>query len=113
MEKERSIGDISMLVPAPEENYFLPQDVIEHMERINELSKRLQEHKINLHLTDKTRDFLADAGFDPVYGARPLKRAIQQKLENRLAADLVAGKFSDGDKIKIDAQTHSFIIGKM
>ena len=47
-------------------------------------------------------DRLAEAGFDPVYGARPLKRVIQQQLENTLAQDLLAGQFKAGDTIKVD-----------
>jgi ATP-dependent Clp protease ATP-binding subunit ClpB len=56
-----------------------------------------------LELTDKARDFLADAGYDPVYGARPLRRAIQHYLQDKLAPMLLAGEFKEGDTIKVDA----------
>ena len=49
-----------------------------------------------------------DEGYDAAFGARPLKRTIQQRLENPLAAELLAGKFTDGDTIKIDADAHKF-----
>jgi len=54
-----------------------------------------------------------DEGYDPSFGARPLKRTIQQRLENPLATELLAGKFADGDKIKIDADTHKFTFEKV
>jgi len=64
------------------------------------LRKRLAEKSMGLELTDEVMDQLAEVGFDPVYGARPLKRAIQQWIENPLAEQLLAGKFKDGDTIQ-------------
>ena len=52
-------------------------------------------------LSDAARDRLAEAGFDPVYGARPLKRAIQQQIENPLAQEILNGKFGPGDTIEV------------
>ncbi|MFU8797610.1 MAG: AAA family ATPase, partial [Gammaproteobacteria bacterium] len=66
------------------------------------LRKRLQERKFELVITNAALDTLAAAGFDPVYGARPLKRAIQQNLENPLAQALLEGKFLPGSTINID-----------
>jgi ATP-dependent Clp protease ATP-binding subunit ClpB len=63
------------------------------------LRKRLAERDIDLTLDDKARDALSEAGFDPVYGARPLKRAIQQQMENPLAQKMLAGVFGPGDRI--------------
>jgi ATP-dependent Clp protease ATP-binding subunit ClpB len=54
-----------------------------------------------------------DEGYDPSFGARPLKRTIQQRLENPLATQLLSGKFADGDKVKIDADAHKFTFEKM
>ena len=68
------------------------------------LHDRLAERDIRIHLSDAARDKLADAGFDPVYGARPLKRAIQQQLENPLAQEILAGKYMPGDTICIDIE---------
>ncbi|RKY07061.1 MAG: ATP-dependent chaperone ClpB, partial [Planctomycetota bacterium] len=72
------------------------------------LADRLKERHLAVEFTDSARKQLMDEGYDPAYGARPLKRTIQQRLENRLAAELLAGKFADGDKIKIDANAHRF-----
>ncbi len=65
------------------------------------LHDRLAERDIRIHLSDAARDRLADAGFDPVYGARPLKRAIQQQVENPLAQEILQGKFKPGDLIDV------------
>jgi ATP-dependent Clp protease ATP-binding subunit ClpB len=67
------------------------------------LGKRLAERQLTLTLSDKALDLLGNIGFDPVYGARPLKRAIQQQLENPLAKDILEGKFQPGDTIAVDA----------
>ena len=63
--------------------------------------KRLAEKEIKLSVSEDAVDFLARSGFDPVYGARPLKRAVQTYLENPLAQEILAGKFLSGDKIKV------------
>jgi ATP-dependent Clp protease ATP-binding subunit ClpB len=73
----------------------------------------LDERKIKLEFTDSARSQIMDEGYDPVFGARPLKRTIQQRLENQLAAELLAGKFTDGDTIKIDADAHKFTFEKV
>ena len=65
------------------------------------LHDRLADRDIRIHLSDAARDKLADAGFDPVYGARPLKRAIQQQVENPLAQEILQGKFRPGDVIEV------------
>jgi len=67
------------------------------------LRKRLQERNMDLTLDDAARDLLGEAGFDPVYGARPLKRAIQQQIENPLAQKILQGEFVPGDRIRIGA----------
>jgi ATP-dependent Clp protease ATP-binding subunit ClpB len=70
--------------------------------QIERLQKRLVERDLQLDVSDKALDYLAEAGFDPIYGARPLKRAIQQYLENPLAQDILQGKFKPKDKIFVD-----------
>ena len=65
------------------------------------LHERLAERDIQIHLSEAARDKLADAGFDPVYGARPLKRAIQQQVENPLAQEILQGSFKPGDTIEV------------
>lgn len=67
------------------------------------LEKRLSERGISIDLTDKAYDLLGNIGFDPVYGARPLKRAIQQQIENPLASEILRGAFANGDTVKVDA----------
>jgi ATP-dependent Clp protease ATP-binding subunit ClpB len=67
------------------------------------LHRRLHDREIEIVLDDGARDRLATAGFDPVYGARPLKRAIQQQLENPLAQRILGGDFGPGDRISVSA----------
>jgi len=66
-----------------------------------ELSERLKEREMSLEVSEAALDKLVEAGFDPVYGARPLKRAIQQQLENGLAEKILAGVFGKGDRIRV------------
>ncbi|MYH90146.1 MAG: ATP-dependent chaperone ClpB [Gammaproteobacteria bacterium] len=65
------------------------------------LQRRLRGRGIELELADETLERLAEAGFDPVYGARPLKRAIQQQVENPLAQEILSGEFGEGDRIRV------------
>jgi len=67
------------------------------------LQRRLSERKITVELSDKAREFLAERGFDPAYGARPLKRLIQKEISDVLARKLLGGEFAEGDRIEIDA----------
>jgi ATP-dependent Clp protease ATP-binding subunit ClpB len=76
--------------------------------QLDYLRKRLAERDIRLELSDAALDKLVEAGFDPVYGARPLKRAIQQQLENPLAQALLRGEFGQGDTISIDVHEDRF-----
>jgi ATP-dependent Clp protease ATP-binding subunit ClpB len=69
--------------------------------QIDILRRRLQEREIGLVLTEAALDLIGEAGFDPVYGARPLKRAIQSQLENPLAQEILAGRFGAGDRIEV------------
>ena len=77
------------------------------------LRKRLQERNMDLVLEDSARDLLGAAGFDPVYGARPLKRAIQQQIENPLAQSILQGGFAPGDRIRVRAQEHQLVFEKV
>ena len=77
------------------------------------LRKRLVERNIELTLDDSARDLLGEAGFDPVYGARPLKRAIQQQIENPLAARILQGEFVPGDRIRIGARSGELTFSKL
>jgi ATP-dependent Clp protease ATP-binding subunit ClpB len=73
--------------------------------QIGELRKRLFEQDMSLVVSDDALDLIGEAGFDPVYGARPLKRAIQQQLENPLAQAILSGKYSPGHTIHVDCQS--------
>jgi ATP-dependent Clp protease ATP-binding subunit ClpB len=66
------------------------------------LKKRLLERGVGLDISRKAKELLAERGYDPVYGARPLKRTIQQDLQNPLAMKLLGGEFSEGDTVKVD-----------
>jgi ATP-dependent Clp protease ATP-binding subunit ClpB len=71
--------------------------------QLRNFEKRLAERDMRLEITDAAKDYLANVGYDPTYGARPLKRAIQRHLENGLAEDILAGRFAAGDTIVVDA----------
>jgi ATP-dependent Clp protease ATP-binding subunit ClpB len=68
--------------------------------QIDILRKRLADRRMTLEVSDEALDALAKEGFDPTFGARPLKRLIQRKLQNPLAMQMLEGKFGDGDSIK-------------
>jgi ATP-dependent Clp protease ATP-binding subunit ClpB len=80
----------------------------EHMKeiigiQIGALMKRLEERKIHIDLTDKAKDLLIEEGYDPTYGARPLKRTIQRRVLDPLAMRVLQGDFREGDTVRIDA----------
>ena len=81
--------------------------------QLNYLAERLDGRNIQVEFTDSAREQIMDEGYDPAFGARPIKRTIQQQLENPLAAELLAGKFADGDKIRINADGHRFSFEKI
>ena len=69
--------------------------------QLSHLRARLKEKKLDLVPTDEAKEFLAKEGFDPVYGARPLKRTIQREVQNPLAKKLLEGEYKEGDVIKV------------
>ena len=81
--------------------------------QLERLRHRLAERHISLELTDAAKEALAEAGWDPAYGARPLKRAIQRLVENPLALRLLEGDFADGDAIHIDAHGDELVFEKV
>jgi ATP-dependent Clp protease ATP-binding subunit ClpB len=81
--------------------------------QLNYLAQRVNARNLQVEFTDRARKQIMDEGYDPVYGARPLKRTIQQRIENPLAAEILASKFAEGDTIKIDASQHKFIFQKV
>jgi len=80
--------------------------------QINMLVRRLQSRDIGFEISEAALDLLGEAGFDPVYGARPLKRAIQRQLENPLATEILAGHFLPGEVIKVDVANDGLTFSK-
>jgi len=76
--------------------------------QVGELSARLEERRITVAVTPEAKDLLGELGFDPAFGARPLKRLIQQKIDNALANRILSGEISDGQHVTIGAQGRSF-----
>jgi ATP-dependent Clp protease ATP-binding subunit ClpB len=97
------IDDVVVFHPLAREHLAAIVDI-----QLGYLRERLEERDMSLRLDDAARDRLAEAGYDPVYGARPLKRAIQQKLENPLAQQILDGTFGPGDTIAIGVGTDGF-----
>jgi len=77
--------------------------------QLSMLGKRLAENDLSIEFTDAALDMLGEEGFDPVYGARPLKRVIQSKVENPLAQKLLGGEFAPGDKIVADVENGQIV----
>ncbi|MBI9018350.1 MAG: ATP-dependent chaperone ClpB [Phycisphaerae bacterium] len=90
----------------------------EHLKGIVEiqlgfLAERLKKRQMELAITDAGCELLIEEGYDPSFGARPLKRTIQNRLENPLATKILSGELVEGDHIKVDAAGHSFVIEKV
>jgi ATP-dependent Clp protease ATP-binding subunit ClpB len=77
--------------------------------QLGRLRERLAERRLGLELTDAAKEVLAEAGWDPTYGARPLKRALQRLVENPLAQRLLEGDFADGQTIRVHAQNGELV----
>ncbi|MFL5807844.1 MAG: AAA family ATPase, partial [Roseiflexaceae bacterium] len=74
--------------------------------QLGRLRNMLQDRKITLELTPAARERLAEEGYDPIYGARPLKRVIQQRIQNELAIRLLQGEFREGDAVIVDVDSN-------
>ncbi|MFO0429019.1 MAG: ATP-dependent chaperone ClpB [Planctomyces sp.] len=77
--------------------------------QIGRLSKQLEKNGFGLEVSDRAKQLLANEGYDPAYGARPLKRVIQQRLQNGLANEILSGRFKSGETIQIDASPDGFV----
>ena len=93
------VDDVVVFHPLTREHIRLIVDI-----QLSYLHDRLADRDMRIHLSEAARDKLAEAGFDPVYGARPLKRAIQQQVENPLAQEILTGKFKPGDVIEVGVE---------
>ena len=96
-----------------DEIVFFNSLTAEHIKQIVEiqlgyLRKRLSDRKIEIEVTDRAEQELAAEGFDPTYGARPLKRTIQKRIQDPLAMKILEGEFHDGDHITVDALDGEF-----
>jgi len=78
--------------------------------QLKRLEQLLADRKVTLELDAKARAWLADKGYDPVYGARPLKRVIQRGLQNPLAGHILAGRIKDGDSVRVSASSLGLLI---
>ncbi|MBD2391646.1 ATP-dependent chaperone ClpB [Aphanizomenon flos-aquae NRERC-008] len=81
--------------------------------QVDRLKQRLTDRKISLKLSSSALDFLAEVGYDPVFGARPLKRAIQRELETQIAKAILRGDFSDSDTIFVDVQNERLSFNRL
>jgi ATP-dependent Clp protease ATP-binding subunit ClpB len=92
----------------------LTRDQLAHIVdlQLQRLRERLEARGISIELTEAAKEVVGEAGWDPAYGARPLKRAIQRLIENPLALRLLEGDFEDGDAIRIDAQDGELVFVK-
>jgi ATP-dependent Clp protease ATP-binding subunit ClpB len=89
---------------------LLPEQIIKIVDlQLERLKKRLAEKQIELVLTEKAKEFLAKNGYDPIYGARPLKRAIQRYLENPLSMEILKGKIANGSSIVVDTDDNDLL----
>jgi ATP-dependent Clp protease ATP-binding subunit ClpB len=80
--------------------------------QLTRLRERLAERGLGLELTDEAKELVAEAGWDPTYGARPLKRALQRLVENALALRLLEGEFAEGDTVRVDARDGELVFEK-
>ncbi|HLP88875.1 MAG TPA: ATP-dependent chaperone ClpB [Nostocaceae cyanobacterium] len=81
--------------------------------QVDRLRERLSDRHISLKLSENALDFLVDVGYDPVFGARPLKRAIQRELETQIAKAILRGEFNDGDTIFVDVQNERLYFSRL
>jgi len=79
---------------------------------IEEVKTRLQEQGIGLEITEKAKDLIAEEGYDPDFGARPLRRAIQRMIENPLAEEILQGKFKENDVVVVDIKNGNIVLEK-
>ena len=77
---------------------------------VKELQGRLADRHITVELTDAAKEFVVEAGFDPMYGARPLKRYVQRQVETKLARELIAGTITDNSHVVVDVENNELVV---
>jgi ATP-dependent Clp protease ATP-binding subunit ClpB len=78
--------------------------------QLRSVRERLAARKLNLHVTESAMDAIATEGYDPTYGARPLKRVIQRRMQDPIAMAILEGRFTEGDTIEVDASDGQIVI---
>jgi ATP-dependent Clp protease ATP-binding subunit ClpA len=96
------VDDIIMFRPLSREDLLEILDL-----QLQRVEKLLESRRLTLQVTPEVKELMVGEGFDPVYGARPLKRVIQRKIQNPLALALLEGKFGDGDTIRLTRKGES------
>lgn len=93
----------------------LSEESVEKISKLmlNEFKARVEAKKMKLEITDNVIKYISKVGFDDVYGARPLRRAIQSKIEDKFAEAILDGDIKDGDKVKIDVEDDKVIVKKI
>jgi ATP-dependent Clp protease ATP-binding subunit ClpB len=120
-EMERRVNDALHAHFRPEFLNRLDETIIFHSLRraelrqiialqVNRLRERLEDRKLYLEVSDAAADWLVSAGYDPVYGARPLKRAIQRELETPIAKSLLAGHYGDNQTVHVDVKEDKLVL---
>ena len=79
---------------------------------MQEIHTRLEEHGLKVQLTTAARDWLAQVGYDPAFGARPLRRALQKYVESPLSVSLLSGDYAEGDTVLVDAKDEAIVFTK-
>ena len=77
---------------------------------VGDLNRRLKTRRLTLRLTDQAREYIAKAGYDPAYGARPLKRFMQREVETKIGRAIIAGSIMDGSTITIDSKEGELVV---
>ena len=80
---------------------------------VNDVRNRLKDKGIGIEMSESAKEWLSKEGFDPVYGARPLRRAVQRYVENPLSNRILAGAFSEGDSVLVDTTTDGLTYAKV
>src|SRR6267378_8230658 len=93
----KNVDDIIIFRPLTHEDIAKIVDI-----QIKRVEKLLADRKLNLEVTPAAKQLIVAEGYDPVYGARPLKRAIQRLMQNPLAVSVLEGEFAEGDRIRVD-----------
>jgi ATP-dependent Clp protease ATP-binding subunit ClpC len=102
------IDDVIMFSPLSVEEVARIVDI-----QMNEVHERLREHGLNVNLTERAQRWLAEEGYDPAFGARPLRRAIQKFIESPLSVKLLSGEFAEGDTVYADVEAdHGIVFSK-